>query len=103
MYLLLRRNYLVLTCSQSTLDEWVAIDLESGEKEHVRWLGYCARDSIIYGAKPCYIYCNGWRLSFEDSWSYLSMGELIAGRLTKAGVYALWDLGQPIICHKPDN
>ena len=99
MELLLRRNYLVLTCSHDT-KEWVAVELESGEKEHVRWLGFASHEGQISDTKRCYILCNGWRHSFDESWNYLEQGEFIAGIITGQGVYAVYEHREPVLCKK---
>lgn len=99
MEILLKRNYLVFPCTQES-KEWVTVELESGEREHVPWLGFCADDARIEGAMHCYLCSNGWRQSFNDSWNCLETGEFIAGLMTDKGVFAIYGENKPMTCFR---
>lgn len=78
-------------------NEWVAVQRDLGEVEHLRWMGFCTEYDVIDG-EPCYILCNGWRMSYMDNWNYLNKEEFAAGVVTRDGVYCIRGERKPITC-----
>ena len=83
MQLLLRRNYLVLSCDHHSR-EWVAVE---GEPEHIRFEGFTRNPA----GKPCWLLCNAYRRHEIDNWTYTRKGR-IAGTIEDNAVKAIWPI-----------
>ena len=97
--MLCKRNYLTVEISAES-DEYIEVETDTGEMLHERFIGFM--DAGTYSANRL-VTCRGWRMRFEDSWSYTTLYERAAAVKLENGLYILIEGESPLLITKEET